>query len=467
VALWDGRFSAGPAQDMVAFGECLDVDMQMWREDLTGSRAHVEVLLDAGLIDTEGRDRILEGLRLVEAELAEGSYVPGPELEDVHMAVEARLIHHIGEAIGGKLHTARSRNDQVATDVRLWLRARLEHLESALVGLVSALSGRAESDGQVLMPGFTHLQRGQPILLGHHLLAHAWSFQRDAGRVRDALRRLDACPLGAGALAGTPHPIDRHLSARLLGFSGPVENAMDAVAARDHELEALSACAIAMTHLSRLSEEVVLWSTAEFSFARVGEGYATGSSIMPQKRNPDAAELIRGKSGRVIGSLMACFTLVKGLPMAYNRDLQEDRAALFDAVATTLASVQIATGMVKTLAFNKDRYEEALEGDFLLATELADHLATRGVPFRQAHHVVGRLVADLEARGENFSAVDLPMLRTFHEAFGEDALEALNPRHAAERRVSYGGTSSSEIARQVQGLQRWASEHNLSTGERG
>ena len=465
MALWDGRFSAGPTQDMVAFGECLDVDMQMWREDLTGSRAHVEVLLDAGLIDQNDRDRIVEGLALVENELAEGTYAPGPELEDVHMAVEARLIHHIGEAIGGKLHTARSRNDQVATDVRLWLRTRLQHLERVLIDLVSALVQRAEDDGQVLMPGFTHLQRGQPILLGHHLLAHAWSFRRDAGRVRDALGRLDACPLGAGALAGTPHPIDRHLSARLLAFSGPVENAMDAVAARDHELEALSACAIAMTHLSRLAEEVVIWSTAEFSFVRVGEGYATGSSIMPQKRNPDAAELIRGKSGRVIGSLMACLTLVKGLPMAYNRDLQEDRSALFDALATTLASTQIASGMVRTLTFDKDRYEGALEGDFLLATELADHLATRGVPFREAHHVVGRLVAHLEASGDDFSACDLPMLRSFHEAFDEGALRALNPRYAAERRVSYGGTSSREIERQIQGLRRWASEQRLSTGE--
>ena len=256
MALWDGRFSAGPAQDMVAFGACLDVDMQMWREDLAGSRAHVEVLLDAGLIDQDDRDRILEAGH---GRGARGRLVqPGSGTRRRPQAVESRLIHHIGEAIGGKLHTARSRNDQVATDVRLWLRTRLEHLEGALVGLVEALTHRAEVDGQTLMPGFTHLQRGQPILLGHHLLAHAWSFQRDAGRVQDALRRLDACPLGAGALAGTPLPIDRHLSARLLGFSGPVENAMDAVAARDHELEALSACAIATTHLSRLAEEVVL-----------------------------------------------------------------------------------------------------------------------------------------------------------------------------------------------------------------
>jgi argininosuccinate lyase len=454
MALWDGRFSEGPAADMVAFGACLDVDLRMWREDLEGSRAHVAVLHAAEILDAQERDTILSGLDQVGEELASGAFVPGPEHEDIHMAVETRLIELVG-TVGAKLHTARSRNDQVATDVRLWMRTRLEGVHTALVGLVAALVERVKVDGDVLMPGFTHLQRGQPILLGHHLLAHAWAVSRDAERVADALGRLDACPLGAGAMAGTPHPIDRTVSARALGFSRPIPNAMDAVAARDHQLEALAACAIAMTTLSRIAEELVLWSTSEFRFVRMGEAYTTGSSIMPQKRNPDAAELVRGKAGTVIGALQALMVTVKGLPLAYNRDLQEDRYSLFDGLETTAACARITAGMFKTLTVHRDRYEQELTGDFLLATELADHLASNGVPFRDAHHVSGRIVGHLEARGENFSALDLDALRTFHPAFGDDALAWLEPRAAAERRASLGGTAPSQIDAQVDALAAW------------
>lgn len=454
MALWDGRFSGGPAADMVQFSESLGVDMRMWREDLEGSRAHATMLGEVGLLSEAELAAVLDGLERVGAELADGRFVPTAAHEDIHMAVEARLIELIGD-VGARLHTARSRNDQVATDVRLWLRSRLTTLHGALVDLVAALVDRVEADGAVLIPGFTHLQRGQPVLLGHHLLAYAWMVKRDAGRVADALSRNDASPLGAGAMAGTPHPIDRHRSAELLGFSRPVDNAMDAVAARDHQCEAASVCAIAMTHLSRMAEELVLWSTDEFALIRMGDAYATGSSIMPQKRNPDAAELVRGKVGRVVGDLQALLVMVKGLPLAYNRDLQEDREALFDALETTTACVRITAGMWRSLEVRADRYEAALRGHFLLATELADFLVTRGVPFRDAHRVVGELVGDCEAKGTNFSALTVDDLRRAHPSFDGDALAWLDPRQAAERRTSFGGTASSEIRRQVGALRAW------------
>lgn len=452
--LWGGRFASGPAADMEAFSQSLDVDLPMWREDIQGSKAHATMLASVGLLTEAQVAEILRGLDLVAGELEAGTWVPGPELEDIHMAVETRLAHHVGE-VAGRLHTARSRNDQVATDVRLTIRRRGQDLHAALRDLVAALVERVEADGRVLMPGFTHLQRGQPVLMGHHLLAYAWMVTRDADRVRDALSRNDACPLGAGAMAGTPHPIDRHQTAELLGFSGPTHNAMDSVAARDHLIELVSACAIAMTHLSRMAEELIVWSTAEFRFAKLGEDYATGSSIMPQKRNPDAAELVRGKSGRVIGDLQSLLVMTKGLPLAYNRDLQEDRQALFDALDTTEASVRITAGMWRTLHVDGARYEQALFGDFLLATELADHLVERGVPFREAHHVVGRMVAWCEEQGGNFSLLTPEVLPGFHPVLDADSLSVLAPRMAAERRTSFGGTAPAEIDRQVAALRTW------------
>jgi argininosuccinate lyase len=374
--------------------------------------------------------------------------VPDDRHEDVHMAVETRLTEVVGEA-GKKLHTARSRNDQVATDVRLWLKKWLLALDDAVAGLVTALLDRVEADGQTLMPGYTHLQRGQPILLGHHLLAHVGPLMRDRERFRDALGRVDRSPLGACAMAGTPHPIDRRRSAELLGFNGLVDNAMDAVAARDHAQEVAADCAICMTHLSRMAEELVLWSAAEFRFVRMGESYATGSSIMPQKRNPDAAELVRGKTARVHGDLMALLAMVKNLPLAYNRDLQEDREALFHAVETTHASLEICRGMWQTLEVYDQRFVADLEGDFSLATELADLLAGRGVPFREAHEVVGRIVRWCEEQGGNLSLFNVEVAQGFHPAFPDDLGDWLDPRAAAERRVSLGGTAWSEVQRQV------------------
>ncbi|MCB9743367.1 MAG: argininosuccinate lyase [Alphaproteobacteria bacterium] len=448
MALWDGRFDGGPVEEMQRFSESLGVDLRMFEEDIDGSRAHTAMLAQVGLLSADEAARIQEGLERVRAELREGSYRPGIELEDVHMAVETRLIEHIGD-VGGKLHTARSRNDQVATDVRLWMKRRIQQLDATLVRLIAALLDRVEADGRTLIPGFTHLQRGQPIWLGHHLLAYAWMVSRDRERLADLLRRVDRSPLGAGAMAGTPHPIDRAFSAAQMGFAEVLENAMDAVASRDHQQELASACAICMTHLSRMAEELVTWSSREFALVRLGEGYTTGSSIMPQKRNPDAAELVRGKAGRVYGDLMALLTMVKGLPLAYNRDLQEDREALFDAVETTMACASITAGCWATLTVNRGRYTEELRGDFLLATELADYLAARGVPFRDAHHVSGRLVKWCEQRGVGFEALTLEVLQQHHAAFEADALEWLDPEAAAERRRSQGGTAWVEVQRQV------------------
>ncbi len=444
MALWGGRFDGGPNAEMQAFSESLGTDMLMWREDIAGSMAHVTMLGEVGLLSTDEAAAIGAGLKAVEADLETG-WMPGIELEDIHMAVETKLGEHIGP-LAGKLHTARSRNDQVATDVRLWLRSRLDVLDQSIERLIHALCDRAEQDGRTLVPGFTHLQRGQPIWLGHHLLAHAWSLSRDRERLADARVRVNRSPLGAAAMAGTPHPIDRERTAELLSFDGVCENAMDAVAARDHVLESVSAAAIVMVHLSRIAEELVLWSSREFNWIRLGDAWSTGSSIMPQKRNPDAPELVRGKSGRVVGALNALITMTKGLPMAYNRDLQEDREALFDAIHTTIACVRVTAGCFESMTVNGG---PDLTGDFALTTELADFLAGRGVPFREAHHVAGRLVKMCEERNCTLADLELADLQSEHPAFTAEALEWLEPEVAVERRCSRGGTAWSEVERQI------------------
>jgi len=458
--LLGGRFADATSGDMQRFSSSLEVDLRMLDEDIDGSKAHATMLAEVGLLSPEEGSRLWAGLEQVRSELIDGTFVPTDVQEDIHMAVEARLIEIVGE-LGKKLHTARSRNDQVATDVRLWMKRHLARLDTALGGLITALLDRVERDGKTLMPGYTHLQRGQPILLGHHLLAHVWPLVRDRDRLREALNRVDQSPLGACAMAGTPHPIDRRRTAELLAFAGVIPNAMDAVAARDHEQEVAAACAICSTHLSRMAEELVVWSSSEFAFVRLAEAYATGSSIMPQKRNPDAAELVRGKSARVIGHLVALLSMVKNLPLAYNRDLQEDREPLFDAVETTLACVEISTGMWRTLEIATDRFEKDLEGDFSLATELADALVGEGVPFREAHEVVGRIVQWCEAEGADLRALTPARAREFHPRFPEDLTSWLDPRAAAERRCSLGGTAWVEVERQVEMLRKGFRRENL------
>ena len=444
-----GRFAGPAGEDMLRFSSSLEEDLRLFDEDLDVSIAHVAVLAEGGLLTSTEASALAGGLDEIRREFHDGRWQPAPPADDLHMAVEARLIEKLGE-LGGKLHTARSRNDQVATDVRLWVKRALARLDAELGGLLAILVERIESDGRVLLPGYTHLQRGQPILLGHQLLAHAWPLTRDRERFAAAKQRLDRSPLGACAMAGTPHPIDRRRGAALLGFADVVENAMDAVSARDHLQEVTSACAICMTHLSRMAEEIVLWSSSEFRFARVGDTYATGSSIMPQKRNPDGAELIRGKTARVHADLLTLLGLVKALPLAYNRDLQEDKRPLFDAMDTTTASLRMMGRIWRTLELDRNRFEDELLGDFSLATELADCLVQQGFAFRRAHEIVAGVVAAAERAGKKLDGLGADELRRLSPEGADLTAVGLDPFAAAERRTSRGGTSTSEIARQLE-----------------
>ena len=448
-----GRFSGPTDAEMNRFSSSVEIDLRMARDDIDGSKAHAIMLGEVGIVTPAEAESLVKGLEQIGRELESGAFRPAVEHEDIHMAVEARLQEVLGD-VAGKLHTARSRNDQVATDVRLWLKRHLTPLNESLGGLIRVLLERARRDGRILMPGYTHLQRGQPILLGHHLLGHIWPLWRDRQRLAGCLERLDASPLGACALAGTGLPMDRRRTAEILGFAAVVPNALDAVAARDHEQEVAAVCAIIMTHLSRMASELVLWSTAEFRFVRLDEAYATGSSIMPQKRNPDAAELVRGRSSRVYGDLMSLLTMAKGVPLSYNRDFQEDRRPLFDAVDTTSASVRILTAVWQTLTIEANRFVDELQGDESLATELADALVMTGVPFRQAHELVGNLVQGLETEGRRLGDLRRADLVDYRiDLPAEDLAGLLDPLQAVARRTSEGGTSWVEIERQLEQLE--------------
>jgi argininosuccinate lyase len=448
MSLLRGLFDGDEDDLFRAFASSLEMDLWIVEEDIEGSIAHVTMLGEVGVLTNDEAEALIEGLSRILDEYRNGAWTPDESQEDIHMAVEARLTELVGEA-GGKLHTARSRNDQVATDVRLWLKRRLPILTSVIQDLVEALLDRVVKDGQTVIPGYTHLQRGQPVLLGHHLLAHAWALSRDLDRIRDVVTRIDLCPLGAGALAGTPHPIDRQRTAEMLGFAGPSENAMDAVAAKDHLQETAAVCAICMSTLSRMAEELVLWSSAEFALIRLDDRHTTSSSIMPQKRNPDGAELVRGEAGNVFGHLQALLNLTKGLPLAYNRDLQQERKPLIESVLRTTASVQLLAAMWRDLYIRTARFERELFGDFSLATELADLLVERGVPFREAHGIVARAVRWCEEQGGNLTLLDGGVAQQFHPGFPSDLSIWLDPRAAAERRSSQGGTASTEIERQA------------------
>lgn len=442
---WGGRFAASTDEAVERFTASIDTDRHIAEDDVEGSLAHAAMLADRGIISEEEGRAIADGLGQIRAELAAGTFPWDLALEDVHMNVERRLAALAGEHVAGKLHTARSRNDQVALDARLFLRRRLRAIKRRLLDLEAALLDQAEQHVDTLLPGYTHLQRAQPVRLAHHLMAYREMLARDRGRIEDAMARALVSPLGSGAIAGTPHPIDRMHVAVTLGLLGVTANSMDATSDRDAMLEAMSAAAISMMHLSRWAEELVLWSTLEFGFCEIGDAFTTGSSMMPQKKNPDVAELVRGKTGRVIGDLVALLVTMKGLPMAYNRDLQEDKPALLDALDTWEASVDVWARMLPAITFKVDRMRAALADGFVLATELADHLASRGVPFREAHEVVGKIVASCLADHKRLEDLDVAAFRAFHPAFGDDVAAWLDPERAIERRDQPGSPAKKRV----------------------
>ena len=446
---WSDRFEQGLHPAIERFNASIGFDLALLQEDLDGSIAHARMLGNNGVITPEEASRLIEGLEAIRAEAATADFRPGLEAEDVHFAVERRLIERLGD-LGKKLHTGRSRNDQVGTDVRLWLRRRSDEVDQALVRLQRALLAQAEAHADTLIPGYTHLQRAQPICLAHHLLAYVEMVERDRQRLADGRRRLNVCPLGAAALAGTPVPIDRRATAAELGFGAIYANSLDAVSDRDFAVEFMATASLVMVHLSRLSEEVILWASEEFGFVSLTDRCATGSSLMPQKKNPDVPELVRGKSGRVFGHLIGLLTMIKGLPLAYNKDFQEDKEALFDGVSTTLASLEaMAILMEEGLEFRPARLEAAVAADFANATDVADYLAVRGVPFRQAYQLVGGLVKTCLAEGILLRDLPLERWQALHPAFDADIHATLEPRRVVAARCSEGGTGFALVRGQL------------------
>ncbi len=445
---WGGRFREETLRIVERFTASIGFDRRMYRQDIRGSVAHARMLAAVGVITPEEAERIVRGLEQVLAEIEAGDLELTEALEDIHMNVEHRLTELVGP-VGGKLHTARSRNDQVALDLRLYLAEQIEELLDLLRGLCEVLLERAEREAAELLPGYTHLQRAQPVTFGHHWLAYFEMFLRDMERLRDTLGRTRRSPLGAGALAGSPYPLDRERVARELGFDQVCRNSLDAVSDRDFALEFLFDGAVIMMHLSRLSEELVLWASQEFGFVELPDGFCTGSSIMPQKKNPDVPELLRGKAGRTYGNLVALLTTLKSLPLAYNKDMQEDKEPVFDTLDTVRGSLAIAVEMVRGLRIRPDRAREALRAGYITATDAADYLVGKGMPFREAHEVVGRLVALCDERGCGLEDLDLETLRGVCPLFGEDVREVLDPGASVARRRALGGPAPENVRREA------------------
>ena len=446
---WSDRFEQGLNPAIERFNASIGFDITLLQEDLDGSIAHARMLGACGVISAEEAARLEEGLETVRAEAAAGSFRPGLEDEDVHFAVERRLIALLG-ALGKKLHTGRSRNDQVGTDVRLWLRRRIDAIDAALVRYERALLAQAEAHLHTMIPGYTHLQRAQPLSLAHHLLAYVEMAERDRQRLVDVRRRVNICPLGAAALAGTPVPIDRRHTAATLGFEAIYANSLDAVSDRDFAVEFMAAASLVMAHLSRLSEEVILWASEEFGFVALTDRCATGSSLMPQKKNPDVPELVRGKNGRVFGHLIGLLTMIKGLPLAYNKDFQEDKEALFDGVRTCLDCLEaMAILFEEGLEFRVERLERAVTTDFANATDVADYLVARGVPFREAYQLVGGLVKACLREGVLLRDLPLERWQALHPSFEADIHAAIEPRRVVAARRSEGGTGFAGVEREL------------------
>lgn len=447
-AMWGGRFATSPAALMEAINASISFDKRLADQDIRGSLAHSDMLAAQGIIGQDDRDAIHAGLAKVQAEINTGTFEFKTALEDIHMNVEARL-KDIAGPMAGRLHTARSRNDQVATDVRLWVREAHDRAIAQITGLMTALIAQAEKNTDTVMPGFTHLQSAQPVTFGHHLLAYVEMLGRDRSRFRDSRNRLNECPLGAAALAGTSFPIDRHATAKALGFEGPTRNSLDSVSDRDFILEYLSSASICALHLSRFAEEIVLWMTAQFGFVRLSDRWTTGSSIMPQKKN-DAAELVRGKTGRVYGALVALLTVMKGLPLTYSKDMQEDKEQLFDAADTLELVLAATTGMVEDLQPVAERMAGAAGAGFSTATDLADWLVrSLNMPFRDAHHVTGRLVAEAEQRGVGLEELPLDVFQAVEAGITSDIYAVLGVQNSVRSRKSFGGTAPDQVALQV------------------
>jgi argininosuccinate lyase len=449
--LWGGRFDGGTASSVEAFTASIDVDSRLYRHDIAGSVAHARMLARQRIISARDAQKIVRGLNAIEREIESGKFAFSPSDEDIHMNIERRLTEKIGAA-GGKLHTARSRNDQVALDMRLFLREEVGLIIEGLQSLCRELARAAKRHLDVVMPGYTHLQRAQPVLFAHHLLAYYDMFERDRERFAGSLARINVLPLGAGALAGTTFPIDRDYVARVLNFPRLSKNSIDAVSDRDFILEFLSVSAILFVHLSRIAEELILWSSQEFGFVELPDRYCTGSSMMPQKKNPDVPELIRGKTGRVFGHLHSLLTIMKGLPLAYNRDLQEDKIPLFDTVDTVKASVAIMRELIAGLKVKKDNMLKAAQDGFMNATDLADYLVLRGVPFRIAHAISGKVVQHCIAQGSRIEELPLAELKRFSTKIDRDVYQYLSAEASVARRRSLGGTAQSNVRRRLKEL---------------
>ena len=443
--IWGGRFADGPSQLMQEINASISFDKTLYRQDIAGSIAHAKMLADQNILTADDRDQIVSGLQQIEKDIAAGTFTFSENLEDIHMNIETRLVELIGDP-AKRLHTARSRNDQVATDLRLWLREAIADIDGMLARLQAALLNQAEAHTETVMPGYTHLQTAQPITFGFHLMAYVQMFGRDRSRFADCSKRMNESPLGAAALAGTSHLIDRHKTAALLGFEQPMANAMDAVSARDFAVEFMSAASICSTHLSRLAEEIVIWSTDRFAFISLSDAFTTGSSIMPQKRNPDAAELIRAKPGRILGDMVALLTVLKGLPLAYGKDMQEDKEPVFDARKSLCISLMAMTGMIEDLTAHPEAMRQALRKGHPTATDLADYLvAELNIPFRNAHHITGALVALADEKGCGLDNLSLEELQSVEPQLTSAVQAILSIDHAVAAKTSYGGTAPDQV----------------------
>jgi argininosuccinate lyase len=451
MALWNSRFKKSLDEIALKFSASIDIDGKMYNEDIDGSKAHVKMLVKQKIVSSADGNAILKALEEIRKEIDSGKLSFDWKKEDIHSLIEERLVEKIGER-GKRLHTARSRNDQVSVDERLYMRKEIKELVKLTNSLQKVFLAKAEKYKNTIVSGYTHLQRAQPVLFAHHLIAYISMLDRDVERLNDCSKRVNRSPLGAAALAGTTLPIDRNYSAKLLGMDGIIENSLDAVSDRDVAIELINICAIIMMHLSRFSEEMILWNSQEFKFAIIDDSFATGSSLMPQKKNPDIAELIRGKVGRVYGSLFGLLTIMKALPLAYNRDMQEDKVHLFEAIQTTKDSLILAAGLLKNTTFNESRFEEELNGDLLLSTDIVDYLVCKNVPFRKAHHIVGNIVAVCVEQNKKLNQLSIDEYKKISPKFEKDIFDLLTSRKSVENKKSAGSTSPKEVEKQ---LKRW------------